>query len=150
MPRAAPHLARDCNSIVATVLSSDAREMRRGAPHDRPLSLFRNRSILYGVPGAGLGHATRSKVIIGDFSGPIADLASCRAVVTNGGFSLISEAVFLHKPECTIPIPAQFEQWLNAAEVEQIGYGRHFAKITADNLRAFFYGFVGFDTALAG
>ena len=80
----------------------------------------------------------------------IADLASCRAVVTNGGFSLISEAVFLHKPVCAIPIPAQFEQWLNAAEVEQMGYGRHFAAITADNLRAFLYGLAGFETALAG
>lgn len=130
MPRAAPPLARDCNSIVATILSSDARERRRGARHDRPLSLFRNGSVLYGVPGEGLGHTTRGKVIIGDFSGPIADLASCRAVVINGGFSLIPEAVFLHKPECTIPISAQFEQWLNAAEVEKMGYGRHFAAIT--------------------
>ena len=39
--------------------------MRRGARHDRPLSLFRNRSILYELPGAGLGYAMRSKVIIG-------------------------------------------------------------------------------------
>ena len=82
-------------------------------------------------------------------AGFIADLASCRAVVTNGGFSLISEAVFLHKPICAIPIPAQFEQWLNAAEVEKMGYGRHFEAITADNLRAFFYGLPGFATALA-
>ena len=83
-------------------------------------------------------------------AGFIADLASCRAVVTNGGFSLISEAVFLHKPICAIPIPAQFEQWLNAAEVEAMGYGRHFAAITADNLRAFLYGLAGFETVLAG
>ncbi|SFQ61731.1 MJ1255/VC2487 family glycosyltransferase [Hymenobacter arizonensis] len=83
-------------------------------------------------------------------AGFIADLASCRAVVTNGGFSLISEAVFLRKPICAIPIPAQFEQWLNAAEVEQMGYGRHFAAITADNLRAFLYELAGFETALAG
>ena len=83
-------------------------------------------------------------------AGFIADLASCRAVVTNGGFSLISEAVFLHKPVCAIPIPAQFEQWLNAAEIEQLGYGRHFEAITADNLRAFLYGLAGFKTALAG
>ena len=82
-------------------------------------------------------------------AGFIADLASCRAVVTNGGFSLISEAVFLHKPICAIPIPAQFEQWLNAAQVEQMGYGRHFAAITADNLRAFLYGLKNFETALA-
>lgn len=80
----------------------------------------------------------------------IADLASARAVVTNGGFSLISEAVFLHKPICAIPIPAQFEQWLNAAEVQQMGYGRHFEAITADNLRAFLYGLNNFEAALAG
>ena len=83
-------------------------------------------------------------------AGFIADLAGCRAVVTNGGFSLISEAVFLRKPICAIPIPAQFEQWLNAAEVEQLGYGRHFAALTADNLRAFLYGLAGFETALDG
>ncbi|HEX8503823.1 MAG TPA: MJ1255/VC2487 family glycosyltransferase [Hymenobacter sp.] len=83
-------------------------------------------------------------------AGFIADLASARAVVTNGGFSLISEAVFLHKPICAVPIPAQFEQWLNAAEVEKMGYGRHFESITADNLRAFLYGLAGFETALGG
>jgi uncharacterized protein (TIGR00661 family) len=82
-------------------------------------------------------------------AGFIADLASARAVVTNGGFSLISEAVFLHKPICAIPIPAQFEQWLNAAEVEKMGYGRHFEAITADNLRAFLYGLPDFEKALA-
>jgi uncharacterized protein (TIGR00661 family) len=82
--------------------------------------------------------------------GFIADLASCRAVMTNGGFSLISEAVFLHKPICAVPIPAQFEQWLNAAQVEKMGYGRHFAAITPDNLRAFLYDLSGFEAALAG
>jgi uncharacterized protein (TIGR00661 family) len=82
-------------------------------------------------------------------AGFIADLASSRAVVTNGGFSLISEAVFLHKPVCAIPIPAQFEQWLNAAEIEQMGYGRHFEDISADNLRAFLAGLTGFEANLA-
>ncbi|MBD2766451.1 UDP-glucuronosyltransferase [Hymenobacter sp. BT664] len=83
-------------------------------------------------------------------AGFIADLASCRAVVTNGGFSLISEAVFLRKPICAVPIPAQFEQWLNAAQVEKMGYGRHFAAITTDNLRAFLDGLAGFEAGLAG
>ena len=83
-------------------------------------------------------------------AGFIADLASARAVVTNGGCSLISEAVFLHKPICAISIPAQFEQWLNAAEVEKLGYGRHFAAITAENIRAFVGGLPGFAGALAG
>ncbi|GAA4354441.1 hypothetical protein GCM10023185_16300 [Hymenobacter saemangeumensis] len=83
-------------------------------------------------------------------AGFIEDLASSRAIVTNGGFSLISEAVYLHKPICAIPIPAQFEQWLNAAEVEKMGYGRHFPAITADSLRAFLYDLSGFENALAG
>ncbi|WP_022824021.1 glycosyltransferase family protein [Hymenobacter norwichensis] len=80
--------------------------------------------------------------------GFIEDLASARAIITNGGFSLISEAVFLHKPICAIPIPAQFEQFLNAAEVEKLGYGRHFPALTADNLKAFLYDLTGFETAL--
>ena len=83
-------------------------------------------------------------------AGFIADLASCRAVVTNGGFSLISEAVFLRKPVYSSPIPAQFEQWLNAAQIEKLGYGRHFPAITPDGLRAFLYELSSFETALAG
>lgn len=81
--------------------------------------------------------------------GFIEDLASARAVVTNGGFSLISEAVYLHKPVCAVPIPAQFEQWLNAAEIEQRGYGRRFSSITADNLKAFLYDLTPFEQALS-
>jgi len=81
--------------------------------------------------------------------GFIDDLASARAIVTNGGFSLISEAVYLHKPICAIPIPAQFEQFLNAAEVEKLGYGRHFAAITADNLKAFLYDLRAYEMALS-
>lgn len=81
--------------------------------------------------------------------GFLQDLASARAVVTNGGFSLISEAVYLRKPICAVPIPAQFEQFLNAAEVEKLGYGRHFGAITPDNLRAFLYDLSGFEAALS-
>ncbi|TGE25646.1 UDP-glucuronosyltransferase [Hymenobacter aquaticus] len=81
--------------------------------------------------------------------GFIADLASARAVLTNGGFSLISEAVYLRKPICAIPIPAQFEQFLNAAEVEKRGYGRHFEALTADNVKAFLYDLTGYEQALA-
>jgi uncharacterized protein (TIGR00661 family) len=82
--------------------------------------------------------------------GFIDDLASARAVVTNGGFSLISEAVYLRKPICAIPIPAQFEQFLNAAQVEKRGYGRHFEELTADNVKAFLYDLSGFEAALSG
>ncbi|TPE42469.1 MJ1255/VC2487 family glycosyltransferase [Pontibacter mangrovi] len=72
-------------------------------------------------------------------AGFIRDLASARAVVANGGFSLLSEAVYLRKPICSVPIAGQFEQFVNAAYVEKMGYGRHFDCFSADGLKAFLY-----------
>ncbi len=56
-------------------------------------------------------------------TGFMRDLASARAVITNGGFTLMSEAVYLHKPVLSIPLTAQFEQVLNAHYLEKLGYG---------------------------
>lgn len=90
-------------------------------------------------------------VLLRPFSeaGFIAELAGARAVLTNGGFSLISEAVYLRKPVCAVPIPAQFEQWLNAAEIEQRGYGRHLAAIEPAGVRAFLTALPQYEAALA-
>ena len=55
----------------------------------------------------------------------IVDLASCRAVIAGGGFTLMGEAVFLHKPMLAVPLARQFEQVLNARYLELEGYGRH-------------------------
>ncbi|MFD1754826.1 glycosyltransferase family protein [Rufibacter sediminis] len=82
--------------------------------------------------------------------GFIQDLASAKAVVANGGFSLLSEAVFLHKPICSVPIPKQFEQYLNAAYVEKLGYGRYFPEFTPDGLKAFLYEVPQFQEHLNG
>ncbi len=64
-------------------------------------------------------------------SGFIADLASARAVVAGGGFTVMSECVYLRKPMLSVPIRAQFEQVLNARWLERLGYGR-FAKDLRD------------------
>jgi len=63
-------------------------------------------------------------------SGFIADLASARAVVAGGGFTVMSECVYLHKPMLSVPLEAQFEQVLNARWLQRLGYGR-----AAENLR---------------
>jgi uncharacterized protein (TIGR00661 family) len=55
----------------------------------------------------------------------IDDLASSRAVIAGGGFTLMGEAVYLHKPMLAIPLARQFEQVLNARYLELEGYGRH-------------------------
>lgn len=54
----------------------------------------------------------------------IADLASARAVVAGGGFTVMSECVYLRKPMLSIPIRKQFEQTLNARWLERLGYGK--------------------------
>jgi uncharacterized protein (TIGR00661 family) len=54
----------------------------------------------------------------------IADLASARGVIASGGFTLMSEAVYLHKPMLAVPIARQFEQIMNARHLERLGYGR--------------------------
>jgi uncharacterized protein (TIGR00661 family) len=51
------------------------------------------------------------------------DLASSKAVITNGGFNLISESLYLNKPVFSIPVKKQFEQVLNAIYLEKLGYG---------------------------
>ncbi|OJY31608.1 MAG: teichoic acid biosynthesis protein [Myxococcales bacterium 68-20] len=59
----------------------------------------------------------------------IDDLASSRGVIAGGGFTLMGEAVYLHKPMLAIPLARQFEQVLNARYLELEGYGRHAATL---------------------
>lgn len=69
----------------------------------------------------------------------IDDFANCKAVITNGGFSFISEAIYLHKPILSKPVTGQFEQCVNACMVDKNGYGKHISKFTKDNI----YSFIG-------
>jgi uncharacterized protein (TIGR00661 family) len=71
--------------------------------------------------------------------GFIEDLASAKAVISNGGFSLLSEAVYLKKPVCSVPIKGQFEQYVNAAYIEKCGYGRHLNDFSPDGIKSFLF-----------
>ena len=53
----------------------------------------------------------------------IEDLAGCRAVIANAGFTLMGEAVYLHKPMLAFPLGGQFEQILNGRYLEREGFG---------------------------
>ena len=55
--------------------------------------------------------------------GFVEDLRTARGVVAGGGFSLLSEAVYLGKPMLAIPLRGQFEQLMNARYLEREGYG---------------------------
>lgn len=69
--------------------------------------------------------------------GFLADLCTARAVITGGGFSLLSEAVFLGKPVLALPLHGQFEQLMNARYLEREGYGACAREIGSETLTAF-------------
>ncbi len=70
-------------------------------------------------------------------TGFVEDLASCKAAITNGGFSMISEAIFLHKPVLSVPIKHHFEQICNALYLQREGYGEFHEELTLENVQNF-------------
>jgi uncharacterized protein (TIGR00661 family) len=70
-------------------------------------------------------------------AGFIDDLRTSRAVVAGGGYTLMSEAVYLHKPLLSLPVQGQFEQTLNALYLQKLGYGRHAEVLDQPTLEAF-------------
>ena len=63
-------------------------------------------------------------------AGFVDDLASARGVIAGGGFTLMGEAVFLHKPMLAVPLVHQFEQVMNARYLEIEGFGRMAKSLT--------------------
>jgi uncharacterized protein (TIGR00661 family) len=95
------------------------------------------RFIVYGLKrDEDLGNVT-----LKDFSeeGFVHDLASARAVLAGGGYSLMGEAVQLGKPLLSVPLEGQFEQTLNALYLQQLGYGEYHDKLTEKGIAAFLY-----------
>ena len=58
-------------------------------------------------------------------AGFIEDLATSRAVISGGGFTVMSESVYFHKPMLVVPLQNQFEQVLNARWLARLGYGQY-------------------------
>ncbi|MCZ3366900.1 MJ1255/VC2487 family glycosyltransferase [Methanobacterium veterum] len=65
------------------------------------------------------------------------DFESCKAVVSNGGFTLISESMYLKKPIFCIPVKKQPEQTVNAMYIEKLGYGEFHELLTKENFENF-------------
>jgi len=70
-------------------------------------------------------------------AGFIDDLRTARAVVAGGGYTLMSEAVYLRKPLLSLPVQGQFEQTLNALYLQKLGYGRLAEALDQRTLDAF-------------
>jgi uncharacterized protein (TIGR00661 family) len=82
--------------------------------------------------------------------GFLADLVTARGVITGGGFSLLSEAVYLGKPVLSVPLRGQFEQLMNARYLEREGYGLCAPAVDTPVLEAFLERLDGFHERLEG
>jgi uncharacterized protein (TIGR00661 family) len=102
---------------------------------DELQSIRDTKFIVYGLRRS----AHHGNCILKEFSekGFVDDLAAARAVVCNGGLSLLGEALYLGKPLFSVPVRNQYEQILNGRYLEELGYGLHAERIDADVLRLF-------------
>jgi len=92
--------------------------------------------IVYGFGERKGTHNVRFKGITRDVEF-FNDLATCKAVITNGGFSLMSEAVMLGKPVLAEPVKKQFEQVLNGLMLQWEGFGLSVDKMSKKSLQRF-------------
>jgi uncharacterized protein (TIGR00661 family) len=82
--------------------------------------------------------------------GFVEDLRTSMGVIAGGGFSLLSEAVYLGKPVLAIPLRGQFEQLMNARYLERSGYGLCAERVSREVIERFLGGIDGFERNLAG
>ena len=100
------------------------------------LSSFpKQKFVVYGLRRDGI----EGNCVLKNFSeaGFVKDLASARAVVANGGMSLLGEAIYLQKPVYSVPIREHFEQAMNAAYLTEMDYGMTSELFDADVLGRF-------------
>ena len=79
----------------------------------------------------------------------IADLASAKAVISGGGFTVLGECVYLRKPTLCIPVGGQVEQEINGRYLAREGYGMVTRGVDEATLREFLVRLPEFNTRLA-
>jgi uncharacterized protein (TIGR00661 family) len=79
----------------------------------------------------------------------INDLASAKAVIVNGGFTVISESLFLQKPVLSIPISNHFEQKVNGMMIRDQGLGMMVKRLSQGALESFVQNLDGYKKNIA-
>lgn len=67
----------------------------------------------------------------------IEHLANSKAVIIGGGFSLLSEAIYLKKPIMSVPLKGHFEQITNAHYVGKNKFGEYCENPNAEDIKDF-------------
>lgn len=65
------------------------------------------------------------------------DMRTAKAIIVNGGFTMISEAIYLKKPIYSTPAHKNFEQILNGFYVEKLGYGEYHDDLNVKKIERF-------------
>jgi uncharacterized protein (TIGR00661 family) len=65
------------------------------------------------------------------------DISQAKAVITNGGFTVLSEALYLKKPVLCIPLAHQFEQIINGKMITQLEMGLSTQQISLKTIKEF-------------
>ena len=65
------------------------------------------------------------------------DMRKAKAIIVNGGFTMISEAIYLKKPIYSTPAHKNFEQILNGFYVEKLGYGEYHDDLNVEKIKKF-------------
>ena len=101
----------------------------------KELKKVKQKFIVYGFDKA----KKEGNILFKKFSvkGFLDDLASCKAVITNGGFTLITEALYFGKPVLSQPVQGQFEQIVNAYYLNKLGYGMHIDELDKKDIELF-------------
>jgi uncharacterized protein (TIGR00661 family) len=81
--------------------------------------------------------------------GFLRDLAGCKGIVANAGFSLVSEALHLGKPYLAVPVRNQFEQIFNAYYLDKTGYGAWWQDLNRERIESFLFNLPYFAENLA-
>jgi len=104
----------------------------------RMLPVLKKTGIRYRIYGMGRKRKTGNLEFM-PFSEKtfLEDLRTCRYVIINGGFTVISEALYLKKPILCIPVEKQFEQIYNAYCIKQKGYGSFAERLSLRDIRSF-------------
>jgi len=160
-----PPLRRGATTLVAPVLRE---EVLAATPEEgEHLLVYQtaagSETVVQALHGSGLpcrvyglrrdldGDLVDGRLVYRPFSEPgfLEDLRTARGVIAGGGFSLLSECVYLHKAVLSIPVAGQFEQTLNARYLERLGYGAYAKAPTPEAIGAFIERLPQYRTALA-
>jgi uncharacterized protein (TIGR00661 family) len=108
--------------------------------------------LIYGAREGLTDEVRERNLVYRPFSneGFIDDLRRARGVIASAGHSLMTEAVYLHKPMLALPLAGQFEQAMNARYLDRMQYGTYATELDEPALERFLEREPLHEQALAG